>query len=99
MTPYTIFNAMLGGVLVPLSCWLLGGRWREIRIAARVAFLMVILAYPWDFFGVQLNVWNYPRNPGTKLYGVPINDSVLIWICTFLTSSVLLFIRKGQPGR
>jgi lycopene cyclase domain-containing protein len=85
MTHYATFNAMLGAVLVPLSCWLLVGRWREILIAARVAFLMVILAYPWDFFGVQLNVWDYPRNPGTKLYGVPINDSVFIWICTFLT--------------
>jgi lycopene cyclase domain-containing protein len=98
VTPYTIFNAVLGGVMVPVSCWLLAGKWRDIRIASRVAFLMVALAYPWDFFAVKLNVWNYPSNPGAMLYGVPVNDSVFIWLCTFLTSSVLLFIRNRQTG-
>lgn len=99
VTPYTTFNVSLGAMLVPFSFWLLAGNWREIGIASRIAFLMVVLAYPWDFFGVQLNVWNYPSDPGARLYGVPINDSVFICICTFLTASVLLFIRKRQPGR
>ena len=98
MTPYTAFNLLFAAIVLPASYWLAGGRWRDLRVSSRIAFLMVAIAYPWDFFAVQLKVWVYPLDPGPTLYGVPINDSAFIWLCTHLTASVLLVIHRRQPG-
>lgn len=98
MTSYTVFNAIFGTIVLPVSYWLTRGRWHDLRIAMRVAFMMVAIAYPWDFFAVQLKVWIYPVDPGPTLYGVPVNDSVFIWMCTHLTASVLLALHRRQRG-
>jgi lycopene cyclase domain-containing protein len=100
MTGYTIFNLLLAALILPAMVWLAAreGRWGDLRISTRISFMMVALAYPWDFFAIHLNVWAYPTDPGPKLYDVPVNDLVFIWICTQLASGVLLAIVRRQSG-
>ena len=100
MTEYTIFNIVLAAIILPPIIWFNAnqGRWRELGISTRISFLMAVIAYPWDFFAIHLNVWAYPKDPGPKIYDVPLNDLVFIWICTQLASSVLIGILKRQAS-
>lgn len=100
MTGYTIYNAVLVVLILPPVFWLAArqARWRDLRISTRISFLMAVIAYPWDYFAIHHNVWAYPNNPGFKLYDVPLNDLIFIWICTQLASSVLLAIVRRKAG-
>lgn len=98
MSDYTIYNLVLAGVIVPFACWLL---WRtdEIRrftLAVRISTLVALIGYPWDFFAIRTGVWRHPTDPGVTVYGVPVNDLVFMWLCTLLSSSVLIALRAGQ---
>lgn len=100
MSRYSLFNISLAIGVLPTCWWLLRSRsqaasWSRV---ARVATLLVLIAYPWDFFAIQLGVWTYPNDPGPRIYTVPINDLVFIWLCTCLTSSILLTL-EGQSAR
>lgn len=103
MNNYALYNAALAALILPLSFFLANAkdRWRDIQRSARIAVLMTLIAYPWDFFAIQLNVWRYPADPGPTVYGVPVNDLVFMWLCTLLTSSVLIAIdrRENRSGR
>ena len=98
MTEYTIFNLVLALLILPPIVWqaVRQARWHDLRISARISFLMAVIAYPWDFFAIHLHVWDYPNDPGPRLYDVPLNDLAFIWICTQLASSVLLAIVQRQ---
>jgi lycopene cyclase domain-containing protein len=100
MTGYTIYNVVLATLILPPIVWYAAreARWRDLRISIRVSFLMAVIAYPWDFFAIHHNVWAYPNDPGPRLYDVPLNDLVFIWICTQLASSVLLAV-IGREAR
>jgi len=100
MTRYIAYNLVLAILILPASYHLAGpqNRWRNLRIAARVASLMVLIVYPWDFFAIHLNVWRYPTDPSPTLYDVPINDLVFSWLCSHLSATVLLAVRKWQAG-
>lgn len=98
MATYTLFNIMLATVLVPASSFTIPAPVRRVgrRIAIRSATLVTLMAYPWDFFAVRQGVWRYPEDPGLMLYGVPLNDSALIWVCTYFSSSVFYAIARRQ---
>ena len=100
MTGYTIYNLVLAALILPPIVWLAvrQARWHDLRISTRISFMMAAIAYPWDFFAIHLKVWDYPNDPGPRLYDVPLNDLVFIWICTQLASSVLLAIVRRQAG-
>jgi len=93
MTSYTIFNAVLGLILVPAGHFLPSRQRRGLAtaLASRIGLLVVLISYPWDFFAIRNDAWRYPLDPGPTLYGVPINDLVFIWLCTYLTVRVLLW--------
>jgi lycopene cyclase domain-containing protein len=95
---YTLYNLLLA-VLMAGVCYAIAGRNRRkiLLLSARVALLITVLLYPWDFFAVQLGVWTYPRDPGARIYGVPLNDSLFIWLCSFLTSVVLIRSDRRSP--
>jgi lycopene cyclase domain-containing protein len=101
MIGYTTYNLVLALLILPAMVWLAGRQrqWRDLRISTRISFMMAALAYPWDFFAIHLNIWAYPKDPGPKLYDVPVNDLVFIWMCTQLASGVLLAIVRRQAGR
>ena len=102
MTRYTAYNLILGVIVLVFSAWLLGpgpARRRGVGAAARVALLLTLMGYPWDFFAIRLGVWSYPQDPGPRLFDVPVNDLVFMWLCTYLTCSVLIAARRGHPGR
>ena len=99
MATYTLFNIVLASMLLPVS-WLMlptSARRTGFRVTTRSATLITLMAYPWDFFAVQQGVWRYPEDPGLTLYDVPLNDSALIWVCTYFSCSVFYAIaRRGQ---
>ena len=88
---YYIYNVVFAVITIPL-CYLLVGselRSRRLLVSARVASLLTLLYYPWDFFAIRLGVWTYPLNPGVRIYEVPLNDLIFIWLCSFLTCCAL----------
>ncbi len=103
MITYTFYNAALATIMLPVVVGITakGRRIADLLVAARISLLLALLAYPWDFFAIHLHAWRYVRDPGLLLYGVPLNDLAFIWICSMLTSSVLLAIvrRKSPSGR
>jgi len=101
MSPYTLYNLALAILVLPACYWLVGShqRGRLILRLTRIAFLMTLMAYPWDFFAISLRAWRYPQHPGVNLYGVPLNDLFFMWVCTQLTCSILIFARRWQSGR
>ena len=99
MTPYTAYNLGLAILTLPLSYWLAGIRDRrhKLMLCARIAFLVTLIGFPWDFFAIQVGVWRYPSDPGLKIHGVPLNDLVFMWLCTHLACSFLVAINGRQP--
>ena len=91
MRPYDVYNLVFAAFVLPISYWLVGSksRARNLVLSARVALLLTVIYYPWDFFAIRLGVWTYPTDPGVRIYQVPLNDLVFIWLCSFLTCCVL----------
>lgn len=95
---YSIFNLCFAFLVLP-SCWLLtqwGDRRRQLLFAARIALLVTLLAYPWDYFAIHLGAWSYPVDPGSVVNRVPINDLIFMILCTLLTSCALLAARRWE---
>ena len=100
MTTYTIYNIALALIVFPTSYWLAERRRRlhNLRIAARIALLMVCIVYPWDFFAIHMDAWTHPTDPGLRIYDVPVNDLIFTWLCTLLAASVLLAANRRRAG-
>lgn len=98
MNTYIVFNLVLAAIMIPAASCFVGRQdhWKKLGISARVACLMALTVYPWDFFAIHLNAWSYPNDPGLRLYDVPINDLVFTWLCTYLAASVLLAANRWQ---
>jgi len=92
MARYTFYNLGLAMLVLPVCYWIAsqGNRKRSLLVSARVALLVTLLLFPWDFFAIRLGVWTYPLYDGVRVYGVPINDSIFIWLCSFLACVVLI---------
>lgn len=101
MSTYTVYNLVLLLVICSISYFLVNGpdKWADTLLSARVGVLLVLFAYPWDFFALQMNVWNHPNDPGPRLFGVPFNDLFFFWICTFLTCNALLSAYRREAQR
>lgn len=57
--------------------------------ALKLAVVVPVLAYPWDFFGIQMSAWRYGTNLHT-LFGVPLHDILLTALLVHTTACVLL---------
>lgn len=85
---YTLLNAVLvvaAGVAMALC---LSSRRDAVRVL-RVAGLLVCIGYPWDFMALQLGAWTH-TDPGIRLFTVPLNDLLIVFLMSVVTSSVLL---------
>ncbi len=91
MASYSLYNLCVA-VLIATLCYTIAWRNRKsiFFLSARIGLLITVLLYPWDFFAVRLGVWTYPKDPGMRIYGVPLNDSLFIWLCSFLACVILL---------
>lgn len=98
MTPYTAYNLALAAFTLPICYWLVGSRKRRryLMLSARIALLLTIIDYPWDFFAIRLGVWRYPNQPGLMIHEVPLNDLIFIWLCSFLACSVLISVDRRR---
>jgi lycopene cyclase domain-containing protein len=100
MTTYTAYNLILAALILPFSYWLAGraDRRRNLLLSARIALILTVLIYPWDFFAIRLGSWTYPDFDGLKIYGVPLDDSLFIWLCSYLSCVVLIrFDNRRAP--
>jgi lycopene cyclase domain-containing protein len=98
MIDYTIFNLCIS-VLASATMCITHGQpptvWKNVRIAV----LVTILSYPWDFFAIMNKAWVYPKDPGIRLFSVPLNDLWFIFVCTLITTSLLSYYRPtGVAG-
>lgn len=100
MTTYTLFNFAIAAVLLPASFLAAPASRRRasVRLAIRSATLMTLTAYPWDYFGIQQGAWRYPLNPGLTIYGVPVNDLILIWVGTCFSNSIFYAVLQRPHG-
>ena len=98
MTPYTAYNLVLAAFTLPISYWLVGASKRRgnLLLSARIALLLTVIYYPWDFFAIRLGVWRYPNHPGLRIYEVPLNDLIFIWLCSFLACNVLIAVDRWR---
>jgi lycopene cyclase domain-containing protein len=99
MNSYYIFTGVLAIVILPVCFWLNEAQLKYIRVSVRIATLMMMLVYPWDFFAIQLHSWGYPHDPGVRLYGVPFNDLVFTWLCSVLGASILFSFARRHAQR
>jgi len=100
MARYYLYNLAFAAFVIPVCYWLVGAQLRSysLLLSARIALLLTVLYYPWDFFAIRMGVWIYPHDPGLRLYQVPVNDLVFIWLCSFLTCCLLLAVKRyRQP--
>ena len=98
MSRYYLYNLAFAAFTLPISYWLTGleGRRRHLLRSARIALLLTMIYYPWDFFAIRLGVWRYPLDPGLRIYEVPLNDLIFIWLCSFLACSVLTAVDRWR---
>jgi lycopene cyclase domain-containing protein len=100
MTTYTVYNLALAIFVLLFSYWFagLGDRRRNLLLSARIALLLTVLIYPWDFFAIRLGAWTYPNYDGWRIYGVPFNDSIFIWLCSYLACVVLVTLDNRRSA-
>jgi hypothetical protein len=98
---YSILNCGLALLVIPSVFWITAGpeRWHDRALAIRISTLMTCIVYPWDFVSIQLGLWEYGDDVGPILFAVPVNDLVLTWLCSLLTTSALVTIDRGKSGR
>jgi len=100
MTTYALYNLGLAGLALLLStCVRSSLSPLQFALAARVGLLTTLFAYPWDFFAIRLGVWRYPRDPGLVVYGVPVNDLIFMWLCTYVATVFLTWDRARNSRR
>jgi lycopene cyclase domain-containing protein len=99
MTMYSWYILAFAAFTLAVSYWVTGptGRRRKLLLAARVALLLAVLGYPWDFFAIRLGAWTHPNFTGLRLYGVPVNDSLFTWLFSYLACVVLLRFDRRKP--
>jgi lycopene cyclase domain-containing protein len=100
MTAYTTYNLALATLVLPISygLTLFGNQRRDLLVSARVALLVTLLGYPWDFFAIHSGVWTYPKYPGIRVYDVPLNDLIFMWLCSHFTCALLIAVRRRYSG-
>jgi lycopene cyclase domain-containing protein len=97
MTRYDWLILAFAAFVLPTSYWLAGRNRRRAKLllAARIALLLSLLGYPWDFFAIQLGAWRHPTFDGWRIYGVPLNDSIFTWLFSYLACvAILRFDRR-----
>lgn len=100
MNRYFAYNLAFALFVLPISYWFAGyqNRIRNFMLSARIAFLITLIGYPWDFFAIRAGIWRYPYDPGLRLFDVPLNDLIFIWLGSHLTCSVLIAINRRKTS-
>ena len=83
--------SLLNGFLAVLACAALGLFVRsaaQLRTVAQISLVITILGFPWAFFGIRLGAWAH-SNPGPTIASVPINEVILGFLISVITSSIL----------
>lgn len=94
MTNYTVFNFVWFAISVSVVWLLMRDRRRMGRIM-RMATVVVLLSFPWDYLAVTTRTWDYGA-PGPRLFGVPLNDMLFIFSCSAFAGSLLLSLVIGR---
>jgi len=97
MTRYSVLNLGVGiaAIIALVSC--VRSR-REILAVLRTAIAVALIFFPWDPFLLHWRAWAH-NDPGPRYLGVPLNDPILVFLCTVLTASVLLRLDRNAGSR
>lgn len=101
MSAYSWYTLAFAAFTLGISYWLTSrdGRRRKLMRAARIASLLTLLGYPWDFFAIRLGAWTHPNFEGLRIYGVPVYDSVFTWMFSYFACVILMkFDRRKSHG-
>lgn len=93
---YTTFTGIFAIVIAALSVPMIKSL-AQLRAVLQAAVFFAIISYPWDFFALTLGAWAHARDPGFRLFSVPLNDIVLLFLATFY-SAALLSKPAGTPA-
>lgn len=94
MNNYVFFNIVFAAIVVA-SLPLFIRSAARLRIVLQTATYVTVLAFPWDHFAITLGAWTY-SNPGLRLFDVPINDLIFIFVGSLFSAAVL--DRGGRLG-
>ena len=87
MTNYALLNLILVFVSVIVLVLCRNSFFQIIR-NAKLALFLVLISFPWDYFAIKLQLWIHPEYPGYKIFEVPINEMIFVFLCTFITFSI-----------
>ena len=85
---YTTFNALFAVVVAALSARTIKSV-AQLRAVLQTAVFFAVLSFPWDFFALTIGTWAHPRDPGFRIFSVPLNDIVLLFLATIYSASLL----------
>lgn len=97
MTIYSQFNVAFG-LAVGLALLVLVQSREQLYLILRVSAFVTLLAFPWDFLAIQFRAWDY-TDPGLRLFGVPVNDVIFMFLCSLLTTGTLTSSFSPRRGR
>ncbi len=88
MNRYIVFNVGMLLITILMSIFFVKSK-KQFIICLKVSIIITVIGLPWDFFAIAHGVWTYPEHPGVRLLGVPINDLVFIFLCSFISCSII----------
>lgn len=96
MTRYSMLNIGVAVLATITASTCIRSR-KELFAVFRTATAIAVMFFPWDHFLLHWRAWGH-NDPGPRFLGVPLNDPILVFLCTVLTASVLLRA-DGYGGR
>ena len=99
MTEYVVLNTVLGMVASGVAMRTISSL-SQLRLVASLSASAVVLGLPWDYMALGLGAWAH-GDPGPRIFTVPVNDLVLIFLMTFTTSSLVsgFILKQRRSGQ
>lgn len=88
MATYSVFNTAIF-ILAGVVAFAFTRDRRSFLANVRVSLLVVLLGLPWDFFAIENGIWIYPRDPGPRIFTVPLNDLWFMFSCSLITATLI----------
>jgi lycopene cyclase domain-containing protein len=97
MNTYAEFHVVFA-IIVGLSLRLLIRSSAQLWVILQTAAYVTVIAFPWDHFAIAHGAWTYP-DPGLRLFDVPLNDMVFIFIGSAFSGAILDWRGRLGPER
>ncbi len=85
---YTTCNCVFAIAVAAGSAFVIRSR-AQWRAVLQTALFFTVLSYPWDFFALTVGTWAHPPDAGIRIFSVPVNDLVLLFLATIYSAGLL----------